>query len=133
MSDHRLFLIGGAENESGLLTEIHGKDSCRLAFAFRGRTIEAESSDFFETFCQIRLYLEPDGLIPFCYGASLNVYPSGMARDMGLGRGAYKLTMGKLANRHDLVQVFSDGPDIIPVSVKIQREFYNEWLQTPKT
>jgi hypothetical protein len=132
MSDHRLFLIGGADDESGVLTETRGIDFCRLAFAYRGGQIEVESGDFFEALCQIRLCLEPAGLIPFCYGASLNVYPSGMARDMGLGLGAYKLTIGKHSNRHDLVQIFSVGPDIIPVSVKLQLEFYEKWLQTPK-
>lgn len=133
MRDHQIYLIGGADDELGILTETQAGDSCRLDFSYRDRNINAESHDFFHALCKIRLQLEPEGLIPFCYGASLNVYPSGMARDMGLGLRAYRLTIGKHSNRTDLVWIFAEGPDIVPASVQVQQEFYEEWLQTPKT
>jgi hypothetical protein len=94
--------------------------------------IEAEESDYFEAFCQIRLELEKEGIIPFCYGASLNVYPSGMGRDMGAGLKAYKMEMGRHARIKDLVEIFGVGPDIKPASVQSQREFWEEWLATPR-
>jgi hypothetical protein len=72
--------------------------------------------------------LEKERLLPFCYGASLNVYPSGMARDMGAGLQAYQLTLGKSA--HDLVDIFAEGPDVIPAFVLPQREFFQKWLST---
>lgn len=34
----------------------------------------------------VRLELEKEGLFPFCYGASLNVFLSSMARPMSNGR-----------------------------------------------
>jgi hypothetical protein len=108
------------------------EDTCHITFCFRGRSLAAEAGDFFETFCQIRQRLESDGLIPFCYGASLNVYPSGMARDMGLGLKAYKLTIGKPARMQDLVEIFAEGPDVIPASVSRQQEFYQQWIKGPK-
>src|ERR1700752_894126 len=108
MDEYRIFLIGGGDDESGLLFTRNDNDSCHITFQFRGRSLDAEASDYFEAFCQIRRQLEKDGLIPFCYGASLNVYPSGMARDMGLGLKAYKLTIGQHARMQDLVEIFTD-------------------------
>src|SRR5262249_20140780 len=94
----------------------------------RGRTIGAQASDYFEALCQVRQELERERLIPFCYGASLNVYPSGMARDMGAGLKAYRLTMGKQARSQDLVDIFAEGPDRIPAPVSAQREFFEQWI-----
>jgi hypothetical protein len=133
MADCRIFLIGGEDDESGILSTTENEDGCCISFAYRGRTIDAEASDYFDALCQIRLILEKEGLIPFCHGASLNVYPSGMARDMGAGLKAYKLTPGKHAKMADLVDIFSQGPDVIPAFVGPQREFYEEWINTAKS
>src|SRR6185295_18354608 len=111
MTEYRIFLIGGEDEEFATLSTTDDEDRCCIRLACPGRTIDAEASDYFEALCQIRLSLEKDGLIPFCYGASLNVYPSGMARDMGAGLKAYKLTIGKHARMQDLVEIFSEGPD----------------------
>ena len=99
-----------------------------LSLAFRGRQFDASGQDLFETFCQIRLQLEQEGLIPFCYGASLNVYPSRMSREMSGGLAAYRLTSGVQATRENLVSIFDQGPDVIPSSVANQKAFYTEWL-----
>jgi hypothetical protein len=77
--------------------------------------------------------LAEDVLIPFCYGASLNVYPSGMARDMGQGLKAYKLAMGRHAKREGLVEIFAEGPDVIPASVALQEQFWRDWLASPRS
>src|SRR5262249_46847005 len=108
-------------------------DECQIEFSYRGQTLKATATDFFEAFCEIRLELEKEKLIPFCYGASLNVYPSGMGRDMGAGLQAYKMTMGKHALSKDLVPIFSDGPDVIPAYVSAQREFFEDWLKHPRS
>jgi len=68
--------------------------------------------------------LAKDRLIPFCYGASLHVYPSGMARDMGGGLKAYKLVVGRHAKIDDLVEIFAKGLDVIPASVAAQEQFF---------
>jgi hypothetical protein len=72
--------------------------------------------------------LEPRGLIPFCYGASLKVWPSAMARDMGRGLKAYKIEAGTPAS--DLVGIFDEGPDVIPSSVLNQENFAREWFSS---
>jgi hypothetical protein len=131
MADYSIVLVGGASEEAGVLSTTEDEDRCHIFFAYRNCTIEAEATDYFEAFCLIRLQLESGGLIPSCYGASLNVYPSGMARDMGAGLKAYKLEIGKHSRRPDLVHIFATGPDVVAASVKSQREFFEEWVATP--
>jgi len=93
----------------------------------RGETFTADEGDFFEALSTVRRRaLEPKGLIPFCYGASLNVWPSGMARDMGQGLAAYKMKMGVPAT--ELVGIFDQGTDVIPSRVEQQAEFAKEWI-----
>src|SRR5688572_30381318 len=121
MPDHAIHLIGGEDDEAATLaTETRSGDCC-IIFRFRDKVIEASSSDYFEAFCRIREQLELEGLIPFCYGASLNVFPSGMARDMSSGLSAYRLTIGRHASREDVVRIFDAGPDVIPSFVANQK------------
>ncbi|MCP3462286.1 MULTISPECIES: hypothetical protein [unclassified Bradyrhizobium] len=129
---HEIQLIGAGDDERAVLIEHDVGDTCRLSCTYRGRKIEANADDFFEALCLIRRQLEPEGFIPFCYGASLNVYPSGMARDMGRGLKAYRLTKGAHVHMTDLVEIFETGPDVIPASVDAQDAFWREWLATPR-
>lgn len=124
---HDVFLIGGDNDEKATVTEQVDGAACKLTCTYRQKTIEAKAADFFEALCEIRRQLERERLIPFCYGASLNVYPSGMARDMGQGLTAYRLTKGVAARMPDLVGIFESGPDVIPASVSLQEEFWREW------
>ena len=126
--EHDIFLIGGSEDERAVIIEEEVGDTCKLTCRYRGKAIDAESSDFFEALCLIRQQLEPEGLIPFCYGASLNVYPSGMARNMGGGLKAYRLTKGEPARMIDLVEIFQSGSDVIPAFVGTQIAFFDEWV-----
>jgi hypothetical protein len=59
-----------------------------------GAVTETGEHFFFDALCAIRQRLEEQGAMLDCYGASLNVFPSGMSRDMGRGVKAYKLTLG---------------------------------------
>jgi hypothetical protein len=129
MTEHRVRLIGGENDEFGIFSTSEHHDRCHLTFTYRGLTLDAEADDFFEALCEIRVSLEKERLIPFCYGASLNVYLSGMSRDMGQGLKAYKLQAGKPALTKDLVLIFSEGSDVIPAYVTPQKEFFEEWLK----
>ena len=106
---------------------------CRITLRYGKEKIEASDRDFFEAFCRVREQLEIVGLIPMCYGASRNVFPSGMCRDMGNGLQAYRMKMGSGTVRGDLVSIFDSGADVDPVSVGQQKEFFAEWLESPKT
>ncbi len=132
MSTYTLHLIGGKDDEVAILTTTEEDDPCRIQIKYRDDIIEEEASDYFEALCRVRQKLAKEYLIPFCYGASLNVFPSGMARDMGAGIKAYKLTMGKNAKMSDLVGIFDEGPDVIPATVENQRAYFEDWLKTPR-
>jgi hypothetical protein len=132
MSDHTIHLIGGNENETASLSTEQVDKRCRVVIRYRNRIMEADGSDYFEAFCQLRLRLKAERLIPFCYGASLNVYPSGMSRSMGSGLRAYRLTPKKQTNAADLVHIFNSGADVIPASVANQKEFFTDWLKSLK-
>ena len=129
MDRHIVKLIGGDEGETATITESvdHIVRLCTLTCEYRGKTIRASARDFFEALCRIRSVLEEEGLIPYCYGASLNVYPSGMARDMGAGLSAYRLDDEPLS-MESLVDIFDEGPDIIPSYVAAQKEYFQAWL-----
>ncbi|MBN8845535.1 MAG: hypothetical protein J0H88_20030 [Sphingomonadales bacterium] len=129
MEQHPLFVIGGEDDEQILIALNRDADSCRLTCTVRSETHHAEASDYFSALQKIRKQaLEPKGLIPFCYGASLKVWPSAMARDMGRGLKAYKIETGTPAT--ELVGIFDEGPDIIPASVEKQEEFSRDWFES---
>lgn len=58
------------------------------------------ADDAFEALCLARESLEPDGWLVGVAGAQVDVWPSGMARDQGGGKVAYR------AGSPDLVEVF---------------------------
>jgi hypothetical protein len=130
MTDHTVHLIGGADDETATIAAAPVDGLCRITFRYRDKTLEADATDYFEAFCKIRTQLEGERLIPFCYGASLNVFPSGMARDMSAGMTAYRLTLGKKPSRGDLVRIFDEGVDVIPASVRLQKEHFDDWLKS---
>ncbi|OGU20984.1 MAG: hypothetical protein A2X85_05835 [Geobacteraceae bacterium GWF2_54_21] len=128
MNKHKIHIIGAEDNEALLLIEEELPEACRLICEYREKSISAEADDYFEAFCKIRERLENEGIIPFCYGTSLDVYPSRMSRQMSKGKAAYRLEMGKSARRENIVKIFDKGPDVIPSKVQAQREYYEEWL-----
>lgn len=100
----------------------------KLALRFNSREITSTAHDYFSAMCAIRRVLEEEGGLLHCYGASRNVYPSGMCRDMGSGMKAYKLHMGSQGRLSDLVCIFDSGPDISPATVDEQERFHKEWF-----
>jgi hypothetical protein len=126
-------LVGGADGERATFEVSDVEGRCLLVCRYRDKTITSEESDFFESLVSIRRQLQPYGLIPYCYGASLNVFPSGMGRDVGRGLKAYKMTVGKHANLVDLVGIFDEGPDVVPADVEAQEQFFRDWLGAPRT
>ena len=132
MSEHTIHLTGGEDDEAATLTTEDRDDLSHITFKYRDRIIESNAADYFEAFCQIRLQLESERLIPFCYGASLNVFPSSMSRNMGPGLSAYRLTAARQALTKDLVNIFDSGPDVIPASVANQEQNFTDWIQSLK-
>ncbi len=92
-------------------------------------TVESKR-DFFEALRQLRLDLEKSGALLCCFGASENVYPSGMQRDMGPAVGAYKMTLGAQALRRDIVNIFEADETVIPSTVEQQERFRERWFNS---
>ena len=65
--------------------------------------VEAIADDAFEALCRVREQLEPHGWRVGVAGAQPGVWPSGMARDQGGGRRAYRISGGVAG---DLVDTF---------------------------
>ncbi len=47
---------------------------------------------------------------------------------MGRGLKAYKFQMGTQATGADLVDIFAEGPDVIPASVELQEQHFKDWI-----
>jgi hypothetical protein len=107
--------------------------TCRINLHFGDSEITAHDRDFFEAFCRVREQLAKMHLIPLCYGANRNVFSSGMLRDMANGLTAYRMEMGRRVKRGDAVRIFDSGSDIDPVSVEVQKQFFDQWLQSFST
>lgn len=94
-------------------------------------TRSTDASDVFECMCQLRARLDREGIRLCCNGARPDVWPSGMARDMGGGLRAYVLELGRRASIDDLVDIFDAAPIEDIASVEEQRLFAKKWLATP--
>jgi hypothetical protein len=95
-----------------------------------GRSAEESAFDFFSAFQMARRDFEAEGFRFLCYGASLNVWPSGMLRDMGVGSKGYKLFEGRNTTFDDLVAIFDSGDDVIPSTVEEQLAYAKAWRRS---
>jgi len=130
---HQVALLRGSESLVGTLVQSEeeveaAEPMCRLALSFNGNHVSASGPDFFEALLSLRGQIEPGGIRLNVYGASRNVWPSGMSRSMGLGQTAYRMTKGKQALTRDLVNIFATGPDVEAVTIAEQEQFKNEWF-----
>lgn len=116
----------------GVFRLSEGEQDIDLSFELPDRKLNVRAGDYFEALVAIRRELEKDDIFLNCYGASRNVYPSGMGRDMGAGLRAYKMTIGKHARMEDLVFIFDTGSDVEPCSVLEQRDFFEKWLNSSR-
>jgi len=86
--------------------------------------------DFFEALKQLRLELEKTDALLHCFGASENVYPSGMQGSMGPAVLAYKMRIGSPALRQDIVNIFEADETVVPSTVEQQERFHRRWIDS---
>lgn len=102
-------------------------DACIQMSVEGGPIQEFRGSDFFGCLIDARLVLESRGLLLCCQGARSDVFPSGMQRQMGLGRVARLLTRD--VDRQGEVDIFAAAKPHEVVSVQRQKvavyEFFN--------
>jgi hypothetical protein len=72
-----------------------------------GQVLETQENDLFQCLAVIRRQLERIGVFLCCEGARRDVFPSGMARQMGGGRKAYRHVAGSKPTQADLVDIFA--------------------------
>jgi hypothetical protein len=86
--------------------------------------------DIFECLISLRQDLASYNYFPLCNGARIDVYPSGMCRDMGNGLVALKCRLGEQTNIEDLVGVLDYAQPYLIGSVEEQLEFHQRWLNS---
>jgi hypothetical protein len=95
------------------LTEDHGWTVSITCPAFG--TAEARADDAFEALCLVREELEPYGWRIGVAGSQVDVWPSGMARDQGGGKVAYRF------GSPDMVEVFEPVDPETVTTVALQQ------------
>jgi hypothetical protein len=102
--------------------------SCNVSISYHAQASHSSATDFFEALAQARRPFECKGYRLLCYGASRDIWPSGMARDMGLGLRAYKLSLGQPGQGG--YEIFEAGPDVVASTVEEQAAFAREWWES---
>ncbi|KMJ45892.1 hypothetical protein AB204_06800 [Xenorhabdus khoisanae] len=122
-------IINGKEENAKLSLISTEKRECFLQISisniYQG---EFSGRDFFDCFANLRKELRD--VIFLCKGAKLNVYPSGMARDMAMGLAAYEYTLGKEVGRENLVGTFDFEDQDVEVSPHKQKEYFYQWIES---
>lgn len=110
---------------------VEGKEIYRIRLEQGTEVRTAESGDdFFEALKQLRQELEKTGALLHCFGASENVYPSGMQRSMGPAALAYKTRIGFPALLRDIVNIFEADETVVSSTVEQQERFHREWIDS---
>ena len=102
------------------------RNKSKIELSAPGISIAAAADTFFHALIQIREKLEPEGWRVLCYGASRNVWPSGMSFQMSGGLRAYKRVPGQTVGLGNLVDIFATGPDVVPATIAEQRQYIRE-------
>jgi hypothetical protein len=104
------------------------EDHCSLTLEFNGYSYSATALDFFEALCSIRKELEQLDIIPDCYGAAINCFPSSMGRSMSDAMVVHYLEIGKRGG--PLKHLFETSSDLALSTVAEQEAFYEQWLKS---
>lgn len=96
----------------------------------RGLQVDAQEIDLFGAFLEVRKKLEKKGLRLVCAGARLDCWPSGMARQMGMGETAYVLVPGQPADVENRIYLFAPAEPEQVGTVREQAEAYRRWLDS---
>lgn len=91
---------------------------------------EFTGDDLFEALTALRIALEKIGTLVLCMGARVEVFPSGMCRNMSGGRMAYVTREGCSPAATDLVDIFDRADRKQIGSVDEQLKFRDRWLQS---
>jgi len=114
-----LFLYDDAEDDKVLLEII-----------VENHMLRYKDDNFFSALLELRNELEKKNIQIICNGSAKNIYPSPMQMNMGSGRSAYKLFIGKQAQNINIVDIFDCDEDLEFVSIEEQYNYYTEWTRS---
>ena len=121
----------GTEHARATFAPVGGK--CHLELSLEdGRRVSADEIDYFECLLSVRRQLEHQRRVVICQGARRDVWPSGMARDMGVGLRAYVLTVGKHPTQDDVVEIFDPAEQSSVGTVAEQEHHFEEWQSSQR-
>lgn len=93
-------------------------------------TLTATGADYFDALQHVRRALEPRGWYPLCNGARMDCYPSGMARDMGMGLSVCVLSAKPMLRRRPtLMGTFGAAAKEHIGTVADQDAHFRAWLE----
>jgi hypothetical protein len=94
-------------------------------------TLSAAGTDYFDGLQHVRRELEAGSWYPLCNGARVDCYPSGMARDMGMGLSVYVLSVKPgLRRRLPVIATFEVAPKDLVGTVADQDRYFRAWLES---
>jgi hypothetical protein len=108
MDESRHVAVTGSAQKHSVQLTFSVSHPWRLRTEFDdGTTWEVEDHDLFQCLGQIRNRLESEGALIWCESAQKDVFPSGMARQMGGARRAYRLVSDRSTGAPTLVDIFA--------------------------
>jgi hypothetical protein len=112
--------------------ELEGsKTRYKVSATVRGNLVVGVSErGYFRALQNVRRELEKDDVLLHCFGASEDVYPSGMQESMGPALKAYRTELGKQALSKDIVDIFDSDSSVKASTVSEQELFHQNWLRS---
>lgn len=101
-----------------------------LTLEIEGESFESGGDDLFDCLLSVRRNLEERDLQICVNGACINVWPSSMARSMGGGLRAYRMTIGKQAHMKDLVDIFAMAEGGRLGTIAEQMQYRADWFKS---
>lgn len=100
---------------------------CKLIIRLENLVVIIKNN-FFE--CLSEFKSNYPNIILFCKGYKLNVYPSRMLLQMGMGLKAYETKPGEQATFDNLVNLFDYEEHDLTSSVELQRRCHLKWIDS---
>jgi len=108
-------------------------ETCSINLSFLDKNLVSSGSDFFQTFEGIREQLKALGFAPYCYGSSIGVLPSRMARQSSKkGLISYRHYLGEKVDRENMVHIFDSEENLKIVDVAEQNIYMENWMNSLK-
>lgn len=122
-------IINGKMEEAELhLITSPDKHFCLKIFHNNNLLSVTNNYDYFSCFSDLRNQLKD--IIFLCKGEKINVYPSGMQIDMGLGMVAYENILGQRVLSNEIVHIFDFEDKDIDVTPEEQQKFHFHWIES---